>query len=549
MNKEKLKDSLGKVKTAVGKVSKKIWILITAAVILVAAGIVIFQNTRPYSTLIADATAEETSSVLTWLDNQGFTDYKMDGTGTILVPENQVYNLKARLLQEKYSGSTAPFSGYFERVSALSTQSDRENAWNVALMEEMSNTIRQFEGVRDARVTINPGEDRGYVLDTNNVVNATASVVLTMNEGQMLTDGQANAIRNYLACSVAGLSVDSVSITDTWGNEYNTFGGGTAGADASALKLQLEQQWSNIVRTHIMQVLVPAYGEENVAVTVNCTVEVGDSTIEEYQVHLPEFAEDGSTNGAGIIGKRFYSYSLLPEGETLAEGLVGTPENSDLPQYVEQEPEDDEYAGRIEGSGELEYDNSKTKTYTVRTAGYISDCTAAVTINSTVAGIVDEDRIRAHVAAAAGINAVETETMTGEEYLASKISVLALPFPTEEEPTPPLVEGFEFKLSELPLWVIIAAAGGLLLLIALVVVLLLLRRRKRRKKAEEMKTVEELLNSVMPTEGEPAGADVMELNTERSMELRQSIREFVDENMEVAALLVKSWLKEDDDNG
>ena len=65
-----------------------------------------------------------------------------------------------------------------------------------------------------------------------------------------------------------------------------------------------------------------------------------------------------------------------------------------------------------------------------------------------------------------------------------------------------------------------------------------------------MKAVEELLNSVMPAEGsEPTGADVMELNTERSMELRQSIREFVDENMEVAALLVKSWLKEDDDNG
>ena len=35
----------------------------------------------------------------------------------------------------------------------------------------------------------------------------------------------------------------------------------------------------------------------------------------------------------------------------------------------------------------------------------------------------------------------------------------------------------------------------------------------------------------------------------RSMELRQSIRDYVDENMEVAALLIKSWLKEDGDNG
>ena len=476
----------------------------------------------------------------------------MEGTGTILVPENQVYNLKAKLLQEQYSTSNSPFSGYFERVSALSTQSDRENAWNVALMEEMRSTIRKFEGVRDASVTINTGEDRGYVLDSNNVVDATATVVLTMQEGKLLSDGQANSIRNYLAHSVAGLDVSNVSIEDTWGNSYNSFGGGSNSADASALKLQLEQQWSNIVRTHIMQVLVPMFGEENVSVAVNCVVEVGDSTIEDYEVHLPEDAQWSASGGAGIIGSRFYSYGLIAEDDVLAGGLVGTPTNSDLPQYVEEEPTDDEYGGKIDGNGSLEYDNSKTKTYTVRTAGYISDCTAAVSINSTTAGIVDEERVRALVANAAGINAVATEDMTAAEYLASKISVIAWPFYVPpEEADPPGGGDIEFSFEDLPLWVIIAAAGGLLLIIVLVVVLLLLRKRKRRKKAEEMKAVEELLNSVMPPpeSGEPTGADVMELNTERSMELRQSIREFVDENMEVAALLVKSWLKEDDDNG
>ena len=55
---------------------------------------------------------------------------------------------------------------------------------------------------------------------------------------------------------------------------------------------------------------------------------------------------------------------------------------------------------------------------------------------------------------------------------------------------------------------------------------------------------------VLDENGNPvSGADVMDLHTERSMELRQSIRDFVDENMEVAALLIKSWLKEDGNNG
>lgn len=572
LNREKLKGHLEKVKTTFGKVSKKVWIicvLVAAAVIALVAGINVFSNNSPYSTLITGATSEEATTVMNWLDNQGFTDYKTESAGTILVPERYVYNLKARLLQEKYSTSDALFSGYFEHVNALSTQSERESAWLVALIDELNNTIRQFDGVRDASVTINLGEDRGYVLDANNVVDATASVLLTMWGDAMLTEGQANAIRNYMAASVAGLSVDSVTISDTFGNDYNSLGevayAGTGGT--SALKLQLEQQWTSMVRSHIMQVLVPAYGQDNVSVAVNCIVEVDEITIEDYEVHLPDYALDGSTNGAGIIGTRVYAYGLIPSDEVAAGGLVGTPTN-DIPEYVEAEPGEGDYAAKIEGSGTIEMDNSKTKTVRVRTAGYISDCTATVMINTTTAGIVDEDRVRKAVATAAGITPIATADMTGDEYLASKITVIGQPFyvePGEEpEPVTPGGTGFEVILSELPLWVIIAAAGGLLLIIVLVVVILLVRRKKRKKKEEEMKQVEELLASVMPggeggaegagpeggAEGAgPEGADVMDLDTERSMELRQSIREFVDENMEVAALLVKSWLKEDDENG
>ena len=59
-----------------------------------------------------------------------------------------------------------------------------------------------------------------------------------------------------------------------------------------------------------------------------------------------------------------------------------------------------------------------------------------------------------------------------------------------------------------------------------------------------------IVQPVLDEDGNPvAGANVMDLHTERSMELRQNIRDYVDENMEVAALLIKSWLKEDGDNG
>ena len=47
-----------------------------------------------------------------------------------------------------------------------------------------------------------------------------------------------------------------------------------------------------------------------------------------------------------------------------------------------------------------------------------------------------------------------------------------------------------------------------------------------------------------------SGADIMDINTEKSMELRKSIRQFVQNNPEVAALMLKTWLRGgDDDNG
>jgi flagellar M-ring protein FliF len=51
-----------------------------------------------------------------------------------------------------------------------------------------------------------------------------------------------------------------------------------------------------------------------------------------------------------------------------------------------------------------------------------------------------------------------------------------------------------------------------------------------------------------PAPEEPAGADVMEIHTERGMELRKDIRKFVEENPEIAAQMIKIWLRGGENN-
>lgn len=565
MNKEKLKGYLDKVKTALGKVSKKIWILLAVVLVVAVAAVVLLYNNRPYAVLIDGANNEETSTVISWLGEQGVTDFRMEGTGTILVPTSQAAGLKARLLQEQYSQNKSSFSGYFERVGALSTQYDRRVAELEALEEKLERTIRQFPGVRSVDVGINPGEDRGYVLDTNKVVDATATVMLTMEKDKMLDEGQATAIRNYISHSVAGLDPEKVTIGDTLGRDYNVFSEGGNSSSDTALKLRTEQAIANRIITQIMNILQDM-GEDNVRVAANVTVELGNKTVNKHEVTLPE----GSENGRGILGSEFWAYEFVTPDGYATGGVVGTPSNAQLPTYVEPEEAQAELEGILKEEGNRIYDNTTTDTEMIIHCATVTDVTVSVTINSNAfenGYTLDEAQVRSHAAMAAGIIPVVTEEMTANEYLETRISVLSYPFPRDEEPEEPDTNPPGTILG-IPYWVFIAAGAGLLLFVLVLTVILLLRRKKRKKLEEEQKAVEELLAASMPGEveigpdGQPivqpvldedgnpvAGANVMDLHTERSMELRQNIRDYVDENMEVAALLIKSWLKEDGDNG
>lgn len=549
---EKLKGYLTKAKTGLGKVSKKIWILAAVAIVAIAVVATVLLNNRPYAVLVTDVTSDEMTAILSWMNSQNIVDYQVEGNDTILVPEAQESAIRGKMLMEGYPKSGYNYDTYFNNINAISTNSERETALRIALEEKMAATIRTFEGVRDATVSINPGEDRGYVLDSNKVVEATAAVHLIMKDGVRLTSQQASAIRTLVSRAVASLDIDSVSITDNWGNLYSG-SGDTFDSDASALKIQLEEEWANAIRTDVMYVLAPLFGEENMRVAVRCTVDVSNSVIDDYDVHQPDWAADGSTNGAGIISSRRYEYTILTPDGTIPGGTVGTTTNADLPTVVEQEPAVDNGDNRITGSGGLDYENPNTKTHTIRTAAYITDCTIAVTINSTAAGPVDLNEIRVHAATAAGIDPVTTETMTAEEYLASKVSVLSSPFyqpPAEPEPVTP--GGNEIFKLPIPDWMVLAAAAGLLLFVILLVVILLIRRKRKKKKKmlaeQQALEMEQFLAAAGIPQAEAMGADVMSLQTEKSMELRQDIRKFADENPEIAAQLVKAWLRGDDDN-
>ncbi len=554
---EKVKAYLEKAKAFLKKVPKKVYIALVALV-LAAAGVVVWMNTRPYAVLFADLNSSDMSSILSYLEDAGVTDYKIQENDTILVPPQMEESLRVRLLMENYPSSGFAYQ-YSGSSGMLSTESERRRDELRDLQDRLSATVRCFDGVKEAVVTINSGEDTSYVLDSNRVVNATASVFLTMHDGKKLSKEQAEAIRNLVAHAVKGLEVNSVNISDELGNQYNSSDAASIG-EASALKIRLEEEQENKIRTEVLNVLIPWYGIENVKVGVNCTVDV-DQTIEDStHVYLPEWAEDGSTNGRGIVGSRIYNYVVVRDPNETAGGVVGTATNADFPEYVEDLPDINGNESTLELSGQVDYNNSETQKHVIRIAGYLTDCTVSVSINSTTAGNVDIENISRHVARAAGIVGV-IDPATGEEYLGDRISVIAQPF--YEPPAALPIDPADPQ----EMWIIYAAIAGvvLFLLLVIIIVLVLRRRKKKRLEAEEeARRAEELAAAGIDAEeidaflaataegtqdGEngDAGANVMNIQTERSVELRQEIRKFAEENPEIAAQMIKAWLKGEDD--
>lgn len=555
MNTTKLKELWEKVKGFFKNMSMKVRIILCAAAVLVVVALValvVLSNNQPYATLFTNLSNSEASAIMDYLQENGFTDYRLEGD-TIYVRADAQDVVTAQLALAGYPKDGYLYETYFEHVGLTTTNSERNETLRIALEQRLEAIIRNFKGVRNAQVDIALGQEQIYVLQSVQT-ESTASVFVELDSGYMLTDEQAAGIRNLVAHSVQNLDIGNVVITDGYGNGYNADNVANLN-DSSQLKVALQEYYANKIRTGVVRLLTPIYGPNNVIAEVSCTVDVNRRIIESEEFSQPE----GSAENSGLIGTSTILGIVSDEGVDVVGGIPGTTTNSDvdIPTYMEDLLQNGGEGNFAEWYKDYEAHVNKTTEQVEVIAGTVTDIHVAVTINanSPNGASVEADNLRYQVATGAGI---------GGDDPASRVAVLIAPF--YEEPTPVNPIGTIITQDMIP-WLIIGGAVLLVILIMLMVILSVRRKRKERKEAEQAAIDAQLgygpdgellpADGVLPGEGglpgeaPPAtGADIMEINTEKSMELRKTIRQFVQNNPEIAAQMIKSWLKGgDDDNG
>lgn len=545
----KLKGFWEKIKGFFAKLNKKTRILlgVCAAVILVliiAAALLL--NRKEYATLCTGLTASETSSVISFLNDNGVTDYRISND-SILVPAGREEQLQIQLVTSRTLTSGFFYETYFDKTGTFSTEAERKEAMRIATQEKLEAMIRQLDGIRDAQVIISLGTRRTYVLDPQ-TSESTATVLVTPDGNQLLSAGTVETIRYMVSHSVQELDIGDVTVSDTNNNVYNDTASGTGQmADANALKLQYEQSTNNQVRMQVLNVLEPIYGKGNVTVAVNTTVDMSRKVIESTEWEQP----DGSAENAGLIGSQKWFWVIGADGTTAEGGTVGTSTNSDIPLYPTITPNGTDGDRYSSGEGEQQFNQNQTVTQREVFAGTITDLKVAVTINQNAknSGSVGLEQLTRQVAVAAGIG-------TDSEMMDRCVNVLIAPFNVETPDAGP--DGFFVRLlAGVEDWVILAAIGGLILFVILLIIILLLRRRAKKKRLAKQAALEAEMRAAEEAAAAEAaaaviaaaptgGADIMEVNTEKSMELRKAVRQFAQNNPEIAAQMVKAWLKGED---
>lgn len=549
--------------------TRKIIMMIAGATVAVALIAIVALNLgrkTDYSTLFTGLNQDEAQQVVSLLQEQGITYQYNDSNGSIRVPEASVEQTRVNLLSQGYPKSGFAYDMYLSNTGLMSTESDKKQLTRYELQDRLGATIRMFEGVQDAKVNISEGVEQQYALSDTAATPATASVIITMQSGSTLTPEKAQAVKNLVSHSVKGMNFAEVSVFDAntmlevSGDEGGTASGNTT--DLASLTTLVE---SNIA-ANVRRVLEQLYGTGNVAVSVKGTLNMESLIQEITQYTTPDKIDE--QDKSGLLQSEDTTTENTSSSAMTASGVVGADANADTPRYTNNDGTGQNADTYYNGTASRVWLYNVLKEQRQINPGVLEDVSIGVVINTEDTTTVSETELKRLVANSAGIP-VET--------VDDKVTVVRAMGPTQEVVNPPVVPvtGPALILQAIPLPVLIAIGAGILLLL-LLLILLLVRKSKKRKMPEVVMEGDEFIEGDQMSEGEfPAeeiqsedgqpvtvaapeeedefakNEEILNLRMQRSLRLKQNIGDFVDQNPQIAAKLIQSWLRgeEGDDDG
>lgn len=508
---------------------KKTYLICVAVIVAVAVVTAIVLNNKTYVPVFTQLSQDEAQEIANYLQTQG-ADFQYSGDGTILVEEKQADATLVELISAGYPSSGFTYSTFIDNAGGMATETEMQVYEKYGLQDRLGAIISTFfEGVRDAKVTISLGEEQKYVLQSDSdKAKSTASVVVMMKNGYKLSEETAQSLQRLIATSVPNLAMEDVAVFDE--NMIELSSSGTKEETGST-----EVELANIVEQKIEQkvanVLSAFYGNGNIRVSANGKINMENVIRESVTYSTPEKIDENDKTG--IISSE--SGSETSSNSTANGGVAGTEENSDTTDY-NQNGENGQNT-QTSTTYDREYLVDYVKEQTEVGAGLMDDLTVSISINAEDFGSLTANDVKNLVANATGIDVAQADT---------KITVVAAPFYDSN--------GVSETIANVPniveeYWWIFAIVGASLLAILIVILTIKSILKKRRLKREKANMGDEDFIANIVEDNKDDSIDILNMKNERSRELRENIREFADDNPEISAQMLRTWLNGGDHDG
>jgi flagellar M-ring protein FliF len=232
--------------------------------------LVTWTSKAPFATMYSGLSGKDAARIVDDLRERKIAYRLADGGTRVLVPQNQVYELRLHFAAVGLPGTGDLGYEVFDKPMLGMTEFMQKLNYHRALEGELARTIGKLDEVESARVhLVLPAP----TLFTENKKEPTAAVVLQLEPNVQLTQRQIQGISYLIAYAVEGMTTENITIVDASGNLLSGASNRdtAVGLTATQLEVQfaLEEALARKAKTLLDGVVGPGKSEVKLAAKLN----------------------------------------------------------------------------------------------------------------------------------------------------------------------------------------------------------------------------------------------------------------------------------------
>ncbi|MEG0286073.1 MULTISPECIES: flagellar basal-body MS-ring/collar protein FliF [Vagococcus] len=537
---QELKDTVVEKWKNLGRLAKISIILASVSLILIIGFSTIMNNKTNYAVLFSDLSDVDSGNITKNLEERG-VKYKLEDNGSkVLVEATEIDKIRIDLAVEDQLPNKSTGFEIFDQKNMMATDEDRKVMYQRAVTGELQRAIESLEAVKEAKVMlVTPNKS---IFEEKNK-EASASIILKLKPNQGLSEEAIKGIASLASGAVENLPQKNIKIVDEQGNVLSDIlneNKDISSTDLAGKYQKLKDDIEVRMEEKTNDLLGTLFSEDKINVAVNVdldfdsiektTVTYDDPKTRSEEIHA-------SSDGAGIDTQKIEGGNV----EDNVSNVIGT---------------DGANGKNYNHIINNELDTETTKV--LNAPGVVKRVTASVLINENLS-VQEKNQIESLVQSAVGY----------DRERGDQITIQGMTFTTPDTEVKEEVINKGRSLSDLflnPITIAIIAV----LIITIAIGTYLAIKNKRKEDAEfaeyEALDVTKTIVETEPTEVEPTikveekeypkpmeklslssmeEEDFEKDAVVKTIDKKEQARRYAKENPEVAADLIKVWMKDE----